>query len=206
MARKRPEKSKGTIMKKLCFAILVLVLGCTTIPPTKGPDYIGRDNMSFGQHSIIIDKRYSLQFDGSVTNKINKEHVKCSYWHFAGPKDSVSVYFREILNSDTYYKPVDWSRYYSKVLYYEKTTWDDYEYRMIRREDENLVIATFHFVGNQRWIIIEYHYKWLYKFNDYDANRLFNLSNEMIHIRHNKRPKQLDTIENGIKKLNSIFN
>lgn len=196
-------------MKKLLVLLLVIV-GCTSAPPVKRPDFIGQNNISFGHHSVIVDKRFDFKNQGHITHFLKDADIKVSYWRYDWRDESVVIFFREVLNPTVYYKPIKWSDYYENVLFYEKEQFaqegDVYTYRMIRFEKPDIYIVThFHFVGNQKWLITEYYYPRTMKYRYGDAEGMFNLSNYMIHIRHNKHPNVINTIEDGLEHLNSIL-
>jgi len=194
----------------LCYFLFLTMYGCTSTPYVQKPDYIGQHDFSFGQHSVIIDKRFE-SYGPEVTehNVIDGDKVKVSLWRWRWLDERVVVFFREVENSTVYYKPMDWRKYYKNVIYYEKeqfaTNGDIYTYRMIRKEDNIYIVSCFHFVGNQKWLITEYYFQKIMPYTVADANSLINVADYLVHIRHNEIPEQIISIQKGIERLNAIL-
>ena len=194
----------------LSIILFLLLISCTSAPYVQKSDYIGQHNFSFGQHSVIIDKRFERYGPEVVTrNTIGIDKVKVTLWRWKWLNERVTVTLHEIENSTVYFKPVDWREYYKNVIYYEKeqfaTNGDVYTYRMIRMENDIYVVSCFHFVGNQMWLITEYYFQKTMPYTSADSNSLISAADYMIHIRHNKIPKQIISIQKGIERFNAIL-
>ncbi len=186
----------------------MIVSGCTSIPLVHTDDHLDKNDFTFGQHSVIIDKRYEYMNELCMSD----EKSKMTYYSFSRWRGSgVKILYKEMKTVNVYWKNIDWTQFYENVLYYQKPEFalegDIYTWRMIRSKfyDGQIVISTFHFVGNQKWLIIEYFYETDEKFDLANVNNIMRMADSMIHIRHNKIPKQITVIERGMERLNSIF-
>jgi hypothetical protein len=195
------------IMKNIIYGLLILILtACTGSPPVKGPDYHGDNNLDFGAYSVMIDKRFCLRTSAEIDT--GKELVH--QWNYNINIDhGVRVYLYEILNS-TFFSPIDWSKRYNNVLYYRKPQFaqgnDIYVYRMIRVEYlYRYVISTFQYVGNQKWLVIEYFNDRPQGYSESDAKNMLSLADQMVYIRKDKLPKSIERIDRTMEQVYSIF-
>ena len=195
-------------MKKIYLLLVILALAACTSIPLAQKTYLDKNDFSFGQHSVIVDKRYNYfsQFCMSDEKSI------LTYYNFSRWNDTgVKILYQEMKTVNVYWKNINWQAYYENVLYYEKPQFaragDIYTWRMIRSKFNEgvLVISTFHFVGNQKWLIVEYFFEIYESFDPANVNNYLRQADAMIHIRHNVVPGQIETIDKGMERLNTIF-
>lgn len=192
----------------LAGVITLLVTGCTTIPPAQ-KTHLNKNDFSFGQHSVIVDKRYD--YLGQLC--MSDEKSILTYYNFSRWNDNsgVKILFQEMKGIKVYWKNINWQAYYENVLYYEKPQFaragDIYTWRMIRSKYNEgvLVVSTFHFVGNQQWLIVEYFFEMTESFDYANVKSYLRIADTMINIRHNTVPGVIKTLDSGMERLNTIF-
>jgi hypothetical protein len=184
-----------------------MVFGCTSIPPVQ-KTHLDKNDISFGQHSVIVDKRYEYLGEFCMSDeKSSLTYYNFSRWNSTG----VKILYQEMKTGGVYWKNINWQGHYENVLYYEKPQFaragDIYTWRMIRSKFNEglLIVSTFHFVGNQNWLIVEYFFEINEKFDPANVQTYLHAADAMIHIRHNKVPDIIGTIASGMERLNTIF-
>lgn len=212
------------IRKKITFydiAIILMVIGivsCTNSIPIKGT-YLGDNEYNYGDHSVIIDKRFVPKFDGHVITN----NVKVTYWHYRDPDNRqlynifVSVFFREIVDTDKYFTELDLKNdiHSADILFSS-------ENRLVRKagikyqrypssRGDRLIktfsysVMTKHFVGNGKHIVIDFQITQINKIDKNGVETLLDLADEMIFFRHNKKPRALKRLESTMEKVHKIF-
>jgi hypothetical protein len=113
----------------------------------------------------------------------------------------VSIFYRDKLDNDTYYgSDFDLTRGIPK----ENILFTNHErlVKLMPSPITNYVVSvmTKHFVGNGNFLVIEFHQNRV----GLTPKRLMNLADEMIHIRHNAKPRFLKRIEKNMDSLYKI--